>query len=457
MIMSDKYIIQVVEDNRKHLESLTDLLEQKGYSVLPVETAEKALEQLESGQNCHLAIIDIRLPGMNGLELAKIYRAKFPQTAIIIRTGYADVPSAVGSMKIGAVDYLEKTDKPDNLLLVIRKEFEKQSFAQENLKLTDALNRKSSEAVERYRLVGNSPVMSEVHRQIKEFAAHDASILITGESGVGKENAAQLIHHFSARRHKPLIKVNIAALPKELIESALFGHIVGAFTGAVANRTGSFELAHGATIFLDEIGDIPLELQVKLLNVIQDKQFQKVGSNKNIVSDFRLITATNHHLTSDEAAGKFRKDLYYRIKVFELKMPPLRNHPEDMESLTAHLIKKFSEKHNKYIEGVTPQAIELLKTMPWPGNVRQLENLLECCALRVKNNLIDKEDLMAMSSPAMETDSIDLGGSPKLHDVIRALIKYCLAKSKENKTLAADMMGIKRTSFYSMMDKYKVS
>jgi len=455
--MIKDFRIQIVEDNAKHLESLTDLLEQKGYSIIQAKSAEQALQQLEAGESCNLAIIDVKLPGMNGLELFKIYRTRFPQVSAIIYTGNAEIESAVDTVRLGAVDYLEKGDKADNLLLVVRKEYERQLFEKENLLLTDALDRKSKEFIERYRLIGKSKAMTNVLQRIKEYAAHDATVLITGESGTGKENAAQLIHYYSSRRDKPFIKINVAAMPRELIESELFGHVKGAFSGAISTRTGCFELANGATLFLDEVGEIPVGLQVKLLNVLQDRKITKVGSNDAIESDFRLIVATNHNLEDDVESGKFRLDLYYRIKVFELKMPSLQDHLEDMDLLAAHFVKKFSQQYNKYVEGFSPEAIVELMKMAWPGNVRQLEHLVECLVLDTKNPIIDSDRLFSPLNPSSNSSSIFLGTSLKIDEVMKELMKHCLRLTDGNKSKAAELMGIKRPTLYAMIRRYKIS
>ncbi len=412
-------------------------------------SGETALDLINAGKEINLAIVDLTLPGINGLELFERIRTKHPEISVIILTATGGVEHAVKAIKMGAVDYLEKSTNPETLLLVIKKEYECRKLHLMNMELTEGLDRKTREYIEKYQLVGDSEPMKSLRHEIIKTAKHNVSLLITGESGTGKENTAHLIHYYSDKRHRPMMKVNCAALSPDLIESELFGHVKGAFTGAIYDKAGRIESANGGTLFLDEVGDIPLRFQIKLLRVLQSKEFERVGSAKTMKSEFRLITATNRDLMEKIEQGKFRMELYYRINVKEIKIPPLREHIEDMPLLLKHLLIKFSEKHNIYIEKFSDSAINELMSHNWPGNVRELENVVECAVVNSQDAVIELEDLLNLSNYNGNGMVQKYPPTMNLAENEKRIIEASLSKTRNNRTKAAKMLGISRTTLIS--------
>jgi two-component system, NtrC family, response regulator AtoC len=378
--------ILIADDEPSIVELLTDLLHGEGYDVAGVASGTAVLEQLQGDHDFGLLLVDLQMPGLSGLDLIERLRKDGIDTPVILITGQGTSSVAIRAMQIGAYDYLNKPFDLDEVLVVVKRLFEHQELASRVRTL-------EQRAELRERMIGQSPAMNQIYKTIGRVAGSDASVLITGETGTGKELAANLIHQNSARRAGPLIKVNCAALPETLIESELFGHEKGAFTGAVAQRKGRFELAHKGTIFLDEVGEITLPVQKKLLRVLQEGEIERVGGTGVVKVDVRVLTATNRDLLEEVKAGNFREDLYYRLNVINLHMPPLRERRTDIPVLIEHFLDKYRYKPAAPPTRISEEALELLEKYDWPGNVRQLENEIERAVVLAQGNVITSHNL----------------------------------------------------------------
>jgi DNA-binding NtrC family response regulator len=364
--------VLLVDDERDALQACARILGRDGYRVDAVSSPVEALERLRAG--CHdAAVVDLKMPEMGGIELLRAMRKLDPDVAVVVVTGYATIETAVEAMREGAADYLPKPFTPDDLRLGVRKAIERQELLRENRELRERLASGRGPGA----MVGDSAAMREVRRLIERVADSDSTVLILGETGTGKELAAREIHALSRRAAQPLISVDCAAVPSELLESEFFGHEKGAFTGAIRRRKGSFELAHGGTLFLDEVGNMGLDLQARLLRALQEREVQPVGGERKIPVDVRIVAATNRNLRDLVRAGKFREDLYYRLHVVPLTLPPLRQRPEDIPVLVRHFLAKHAQRLNRPVERVEPDAMRLLAAYAWPGNVRELESEVE--------------------------------------------------------------------------------
>ncbi|GAB6888231.1 sigma-54 dependent transcriptional regulator [Desulfothermus okinawensis JCM 13304] len=456
--MSSPHIL-VVDDEKNYLILLDALLSEEGYEVTVMQDPEMALMYLKESE-VDVVITDFKMPGINGQELLERVREIHPHLPVIIMTAYGSVDGAVEAMKCGAFDYINKPFSNDDLLLSVSKA----------VKMSDAYrkNRLLLESIEENhcikKIIGVSSAIKELHILIKKVAATNANVLITGESGTGKELVARAIHYCSSRKNEPFIAINCTALNPGVLESELFGHEKGSFTGAIAQKRGKFELANGGTIFLDEIGEFPIELQPKLLRVIQEHAFERVGGIKTLKSDFRVIAATNKDLKKEVEEGRFREDLYYRLNVVNIQIPPLRERTEDIPLLAIHFLKKYSEENKKQIKGFTPDAMQLLTAYNWPGNVRQLENIIESTVVLTQSHEISAEDLPAelkdesrqfKSAVDMLPDNINL--SESLEKIEAALIKRALVKSNFIQVKAAKMLGISKSLLQYKMKKYNIS
>ncbi len=384
------YSILVVDDETNMRKVLSALLGSEGYDVETAESGARALEMLKAEQ-FHAMITDLKMPEMDGLELLKRARQLQPRLPIVMLTAHGTVDTAVEAIKQGAFDYLSKPFDKSEIVGVVDKALRTWEAAQHDVVEHD---RKPSEPP----LIGEHPAMKEIFRMVEKVAASPSTILITGESGTGKELIAQLIHDRSERAKKPLIKLHCAAIPSTLLESELFGYEKGAFTGAVTSKPGRFELADGGTLFLDEVGDIPLEMQVKLLRVLQDQQFERVGSVKTLKTDVRLVAATNRDLQQGVRDGKFREDLFYRLNVVPIHLPPLRDRRTDIPLLIEHFRKKFNARLNRNVQTVSAATVERLAGFPWPGNIRQLENVMERSMLFCEGSELTEKDLPALEA-----------------------------------------------------------
>ncbi len=381
--------ILIVDDDELVLESLRLVLREAGYKVKSTSSPEKALAVLEK-ENVDLVITDLKMPTMSGIELLERIKQRKPDCPVIMITAYATVETAVEAMKKGAIDYIMKPFSADELELVVNRVFEEKKVKEENARLKDILRDmvKGDEDL----LVGDHPKMKELKGLIEKIAPTDATVLIMGESGTGKELVARMIHSLSSRRAGPYVRMNCAAIPDGLIESELFGFERGAFTGAVQSRRGKFELASGGTILLDEIGEMPLHLQAKLLRVLQEGEVDKLGG-KTISVDVRVIATTNRDLQKEVAEGRFREDLFYRLSVVPICLPPLRERREDIPALVHHFIKRYSRRIGKKIGGIEDKAMEILMNYNWPGNVRELENCIYRAVILCSGNVIREEDI----------------------------------------------------------------
>lgn len=367
--------ILVVDDELSMREFLSILLEREGYDIRVAESAEAALKLLES-EEFALVISDVNMPELDGLRLLERIKETSPETAVLLVTAFTTAEQAVEAMKLGAYDYIAKPFKVEEIKVLVRNALEKRSLRRENLRLKEEIRERYSFSG----LVGKSKKMREVYNLIEKVAASNANVLILGESGTGKELVAKAIHYNSARKEKPFVAVNCGAIPENLMESELFGHKKGSFTGAIADRPGLFEQAQGGTLFLDEIGEIPLQLQTKLLRVLQEREFRKVGGTEDRRVDVRIVAASNKELEAQVKEGTFREDLFYRINVVQIRMPSLRERPEDIPLLVEHFYKKFAQT-SPAAEMIAGDALKVLMSYPFPGNVRELENLVERCTV----------------------------------------------------------------------------
>ncbi len=448
--MEDSFSILVVDDEPPQLELIGGFLKKQGFEVALAESGERALQRFRQ-ESFDLVLTDQRMPNLSGLDLVKAVRAVNPETAVIIMTAYGSIETAVDAIKAGATDYLTKPLNLDELLHRIEKVREHQRLLSENRDLREELR-------ERHRIegiIGESGRMLEVFSLVRRVASSEATVLIRGESGTGKELIAKAIHYASPRASGPLVKVNCAALPETLLESELFGHVKGAFTGALANRKGRFEVASGGTIFLDEIGDLPAHLQAKLLRVLQEREFERVGSSQPLPVAVRILAATHRDLEGLLKSGQFRDDFYYRLNVVTIVLPPLRERRQDLPLLMDHMLRVFAEKNGKKIRGFTPEAREALLRYDYPGNIRELENIIERASVITRNDVIGRADLpISIQEPEAEDNSNNTDLSVVVERLERRLIKEALARSGGVQTRAAEHLGITERNLRYKLKKY---
>jgi len=387
--------VLIADDEINIRRVLEAILRREGYDVVTAGNGNEALQKMTT--DVHSVITDLKMPGMDGMTLLRKLSADFPEVPVVMITAHGSVENAVEAVKLGAFDYIEKPFEQEQIRQVIAKALGTHARAKQSASPAG----EGSEG--RYRLVGNSETIRAVYSVIDRVADTPSTVLITGESGTGKELIARALHENSSRRNGPFIKINCAAIPATLMESELFGYEKGAFTGAVGSKPGRFELANGGTLFLDEIGEVPVEMQVKLLRVLQESEFERVGGIKTIKVDVRLVTATNRDLATEIGVGKFREDLFYRLNVVPLQIPPLRERKEDIPLLVDHFIAKFNERLKKNFSGIEPAALASLVAHPWPGNIRELENVIERTLLFGDGPMIAVGDLPAPIGPSAET------------------------------------------------------
>jgi DNA-binding NtrC family response regulator len=434
--------ILVVDDEKKMCVILKGMLEEKGHDVTAVEDGQEAKE-LAREQEFDLVITDLKMTPVDGLELLKAVKKTSPETEVVLMTAYASVQTAIEAMKRGAYDYIIKPFDLEEMGLLVQKVADKRRLVMENRQLREDLRSREKAVM----VLGNSPEMRQVMSMVEKVAQSDVTVLIRGESGTGKELVAEAIHRRSPRSAGPLVAVNCAALTETLLESELFGHEKGAFTGAIKKKLGRFELAHGGTIFLDEVGDVSPALQAKLLRVLQEKEFVRVGGTETIAVDVRLIAATNRNLEQAIQEGKFREDLYYRLSVFPIVVPPLRERPEDIEPLVEH----FLAAHGKSLEDMDNRTLEQLTSYHWPGNVRELENVIERALILAGGERVGPSHLPFFDSREA-TGSLDQGGL-NLESLERESIIRALRQTGGNKAEAARLLGITRRALYSRMER----
>ncbi len=447
--------ILIVDDEEGMRRLLVRVLAREGYQAAAVKSGVEAMRRI-SGESFDLVITDIQMPGMDGLALLEELKSFDPALPVMVITAYGTVESAVQALRAGAYDYLTKPFESDEIKLTVAKALERERLLAENRYL-------QQERQERYPfsgIVGESQAMQRVFDVVDSVATSNANVLVTGESGTGKELIARSIHQRSNRRDNPFIVLNCAALSEGILESELFGHEKGAFTGALATKKGRFELAHQGTLFIDEVGEMSLSAQVKLLRVIQEHEFERVGGIRTIRSDVRLVAATNKNLEDQVKLGAFREDLYYRLNVVNIELPPLRDRREDIEPLTAYFLKKYVRETGRQVTQLSPRALSCLLAYEWPGNVRELQNVMERAVVLSKGEVLTPRDLpQAIQGP--EQICLELpesGGSLTeiLEDLERQLIVQTLAREKGLQTRAAEILGIKRTTLRYKMEKYRL-
>jgi len=457
--MTHETRILLIDDDDNGRRALSIMLKAAGYTIIPAATGEEALTLLEK-ESFQLVISDLLLPDRNGIEILRHSRMTSPATEVILITGYASAETAVSAMKEGAYDYITKPINFEELKLVIAKALEKQQIISENVYLKKQLQ----DRFEFTNIIGNSPIMKMLFERMSRIAKTDSTVLITGESGTGKELVARALHFNGTRKDRPFVAVNCGAIPESLLESELFGHIKGSFTGAIRDKAGKFEAANHGTIFLDEIGTMPQHLQTKLLRVLQEQEVEKIGSNKSIKLDVRVISATNLDLQQQVKLGNFREDLFYRLNVIPLHLPPLRERREDIMALVWKFLEKYCQLMGRSPMTISKLALEKLENYAWPGNVRELENLVERLVALTEGEVINAEDLPAsMSSQPSETGGSQLKLTDKgidlvatVSDIEQKLISQAMEMSGGVKARAAQLLGINRTTLVEKMKRYKM-
>lgn len=454
--MKKALTILVADDDATHREMLRTLLQEWGYAVEEAVDGEHAVT-LCLERAFDLVLMDVRMPKKTGLEALKEIRAHNPALPVLIMTAFSDVAAAVEAIKAGAYDYLTKPLDFEKLKVGLRNVFAHVGLIQENASLSRSLAVTEAHSG----MVGRSQAMRSLWDMLRTIAPTEATVLITGESGTGKELVAKAVHAASRRARGPFVAVNCAALTESLLASELFGHEKGAFTGADKKHDGHFLQADGGTIFLDEIGEMPLSMQVKLLRVIQEREVLSVGGSKSVPVDVRIIAATNRDLGQEVAAGTFRQDLYYRLNVVTLALPPLRERADDIPLLAQHFLTRFAAKNNKQIKGFTPGAMERLVRYAWPGNVRELENVIERASILLLGEHISERELPERFGAGAQDDSLAgvltdalAADCPTLDDVERAVILQTLKRFGGNKTEAARALGITRKTLHARLTKY---
>lgn len=446
--------VLVVDDDLIECRSLSEFLRLEGYQVASAVSGHEALDKLKAS-SFDILLTDVNMPEITGFDLLREVNQNYPDTAVILITGYGQIEGAVRAIKEGAYDYITKPLIDDGVRMIIGRALEQQRLKRENLQLKKQLGL----LVGAGDLIGRDHQMRKVLELVDSVADSPATVMITGESGVGKTLIARTIHARSARRDRPFIEVSCGSLPESLLESELFGHVRGAFTGAVADKEGKFQVADGGTIFLDEIGDAPLSMQVKLLRVIQDRVFERVGDTKTIRTDVRLIVATNKNLAQEVKAKRFREDLFYRIQVVTLHIPPLRERLGDLRLLAEHFLKKYAAENGKKIAGISDAALAVMQQHTWPGNVRELENAIERAVILCRTSEIVPEDLPfravgAAHPAAAGAKAAILPLKEALEGPEKEIIRAALEACNWSRSATAAALEINRSTLFKKMRKY---
>ena len=448
--------ILVVDDEKDIRLSLAGILEDEGYQVV---TAASGAEALESARQDlpDLVLLDIWMPGMDGLETLEKLKTLFPQITIIMISGHGTIETAVRTTKLGAFDFIEKPLSLDKVLITVTNALRMGELAAENEELKHAVGNE-------YELIGDSPAMAMLREQIMRVAPTTASVLVTGENGTGKELVARSIHYYSLRRDKPFVAINCAAIPEELIESELFGHEKGAFTGALAQKKGKFDLADGGTLFLDEIGDMSLKTQAKVLRILQERCFERVGGTRLVTVDVRIIAATNKGLDEEIRQGRFREDLYYRLNVVPFRVPALRERPEDLARLIPHFMNQFHRREGREAKVFLPETLELLGRYDWPGNVRELRNIIERILIMSPDKVVSPVDIPALMGelPAYaesypKADGSVTGTLRKAREEFER--EYIVQKLEENDwniSRTAEVIDLERSNLHRKIKSYGI-
>lgn len=446
-----KFNVLVVDDEKNIRTGLGKALELDGHNVILAGDGKEAMQVVEQ-EEVDLIIADLKMPELSGEELLRRVVQAYPTLPVIILTGHGTIENAVAAMRDGAYDFLTKPVNLDRLSLLVKRALSTRELVLQHRALQEELDQKRQFA----NIVGTSAEMRRVFDVVRQVAPTKASVLITGESGVGKELIADALQHLSNRREKPFIKVHCAALSESLLESELFGHEKGAFTGAVARKRGRFELSHTGTIFLDEIGEIDQSVQIKILRVLQEKTFERVGGEETLEVDVRIISATNRDLKDAIESGRFREDLYYRLNVVNIHIPPLRERKEDIPLLASAFVKEFGQENDKPVEGIDAKARAMLYNYSWPGNVRELRNCMESAVVMSKDPIIGAEDLPPSVATDLETNYVRIPLRTTLSSAERELIRANLASQNGNKSRTAESLGIGRKTLHRKLAEYNL-
>ncbi len=444
-----KSTILVIDDEKNIREGLAADFEMDGYSVKVAANGQEGLDFLAKG-DIDLVITDLRMPGISGEEVLRRVTTEMPGIPVIVLTGHGSIDAAVQAMRDGAYDFLTKPLNLDQLGMIVTRALESRELKLQHSQLLKEVDTKK----QLDNIIGKSAEMQRLLTTVRKVADSKASVLVTGESGVGKEVIADALHNLSGRRDKACIKVHCAALSETLLESELFGHEKGAFTGADAMHKGRFELAHGGTIFLDEIGEINQSVQIKLLRVLQEKKFERVGGSQTIEVDVRVIAATNRNLEEEVKAGRFREDLYYRLNVIHLEVPPLRERKDDIPLLISAFLDEFNRENGKSVTGFSQAAKSAIYKYDWPGNIRELRNCVESAVVMAGGSEIALEDLPPSVSKASRAESISVPMGITLDEAEKLIIEENLAANKGNKSKTADLLGIGRKTLHRKLAEY---
>lgn len=444
--------ILIVDDEPAIVQTLAGILQDEGFEVLTAPDGETALQVVEE-EGPDLVFLDIALPGLDGLEVLQQLKEQQPLLPVVMISAYGNVENAVRATRLGAYDFIEKPPHADKIILTVRNALELSRLTEENLQL----RRRTKPSEE---IIGQSPVIQQLREQVRIVAPTNAWVLITGENGTGKELVARAIHRYSKRALKPFVEVNCAAIPEELIESELFGHEKGAFTGATSKRRGKFDQAHEGTLFLDEIADMSLKTQAKVLRILQEQRFERVGGSRPIQVDVRVVAATNKNLEELISLGQFREDLYYRINVIPIQVPPLRDRPEDIPLLIEHFLQEFARENDSPPKIMTPEAVAVLRRRPWPGNVRELKNVVQRLAILTPGRVIDLTHLPDANQTVRPSEAEDqaLFQIANLKEARsrfeREFLRRKLAEFHGNVSLTAEAIGLERSHLYKKMRTY---
>jgi len=449
----DKAKILVVDDEESMCKFMEIMLKKESYQVITSQDASTALERVKS-ENYDLVIADLMMPEMSGLELLSRVKSVNPDIDFIVMTAFASVDSAIEALKKGAFDYITKPFKVDEIKIAVRKSLEQRKIVRENIKLKKELQTKSNFDC----FIGNSPEIVKLKKMGEKIARSDSTVLIEGESGTGKELVARAIHYHSLGSDKPFVTINCAALPENLLESELFGHVKGSFTGAIKDKEGLFKVADGGTFFLDEVGMTSPAIQAKLLRVVEEKEITPVGGTTPVKVDVRLIAATNADLEQEVKLGNFRADLYYRLHVIPIRIPPLRQRKDDIKLLSSYFVRKYCQKIQIEEKNVTDEAMKRLLSYKWPGNVRELENAIEHAVLLSRGNQIAPEDLPQNIKEGKEVDLVTEAQptAPTLETIEKTYIFWVLNQTGWQKSKAAQVLGIDSSTLYRKIEKYKL-
>ncbi len=450
------YTVLVIDDERSILQSMEGVLEDEGYQVFLADSGKAGLNVLDK-EIPDLVLLDIAMPGMDGMEVLSKLKAKFPFVPVIIMTGHGSIDLAVKAIKMGSYDFLEKPPEMDKLLLTVKNAIDFGNLQRENLLLKQKIERQ-------HPFIGNSPPIQALRSQIEQVAPTDAWVLIYGENGSGKEVVAHEIHRLSHRSHRPFVEVNCAAIPEELIESELFGHEKGAFTGATSLKRGKFDIAHEGTLFLDEIGDMSLKTQAKILRILEEQRFERVGGNKTIQVNVRVIAATNKNLEEEIKRGTFREDLFFRLNVIPFTVPPLRERGRDILLLAEYFLREFTEKKGKNLKVLDEEAKKALMYYSWPGNVRELKNTMERLSIMSPSDIITLKDLspniMAQTQRVRERDSGEIFAPDSIKEAVsqfeRSYIVQKLRENEGNISRTAEKIGIARRNLTHKIKSYHI-